>query len=591
MRLKSFELLPKGPGGWGTGVLEFGDFLTILHGPNGSGKTPLLKAIMFALGYSVELPEEVLHHCASTRLRMTSDGGEVQIERALGSDVAATVTRGNKRTSCDSERKLSDAVLDLLAVPQRTLTDKAQKASPLYMSVFAPTFWVDQDLGWRSTYVPPKNRNFLNDQEEEIHRLVLGLPEKRVFVDKDELSTQKQRVAGLEERIQAKRSSLEARIKDGEGIDADALVELEKQREQLQRELERNNDGIESLRSSAEQFDGPIEAQLRVCSEIDSRASALRRQLAQLQKVNEQLTGEAEILGLNAVSADAFRSFCGLEGCRLFKNSEMSYGRRLLFLKDQTKDLEGSADGLKAEIDRLQAQLAHEKKAVEALQAQKRKAIEQRGHEALASAVAMIGQSLASVELKIARSKHFAEDRLEFDRLIATRSKEEEKLESLKSRAAKTDNRDLGRVRTLLEATLQKWIKILNTQNVPPPTVDDQLRISFGTKRFTESSAQSGSTRTRIVLAWHAAKLETSLEVGGHHPPLLVLDAPKQHELAEADLERYAAELRAVSKRHVPGIQVVLAVSDLFVRPAKGDAVWEPTFKSDGEGRYLGVAE
>lgn len=63
VRLHTFQYLPRGPHGWGSRVLPFGQMFTAVQGPNGTGKTPLIKGIIQGLGHEVELPPDVLARC------------------------------------------------------------------------------------------------------------------------------------------------------------------------------------------------------------------------------------------------------------------------------------------------------------------------------------------------------------------------------------------------------------------------------------------------------------------------------------------------------------------------------------------------
>ena len=60
VRLESFQYLPRDADGWGSRLLHFGDMFTAVQGPNGSGKTPIMKGVMQGLGHEVELPPDVL---------------------------------------------------------------------------------------------------------------------------------------------------------------------------------------------------------------------------------------------------------------------------------------------------------------------------------------------------------------------------------------------------------------------------------------------------------------------------------------------------------------------------------------------------
>ena len=108
--------------------------------------------------------------------------------------------------------------------------------------------------------------------------------------------------------------------------------------------------------------------------------------------------------------------------------------------------------------------------------------------------------------------------------------------------------------------------------------------------KFAATTHQSGSTRTRIVLAFHAALLQVSLARGGNHPGWLLFDAPRQHELADDDLKTYVERLRALSDTYSGPFQIVLAIADLAVAPNNSDVVWAPKFLSEEDGRFLGPA-
>jgi hypothetical protein len=135
---------------------------------------------------------------------------------------------------------------------------------------------------------------------------------------------------------------------------------------------------------------------------------------------------------------------------------------------------------------------------------------------------------------------------------------------------------------------MEKWLRILNTQNLDsPPVISEHFELYFGETKFNAGSWQSGSTRTRIVLAFHAAVFETSVEVGGNHPGFLILDAPKQHELAEEDFNAYTTELRKLCRKS--SFQLIFAVSDMSFSTQPGDVVWRPTFGTREQPRYFGL--
>jgi len=120
---------------------------------------------------------------------------------------------------------------------------------------------------------------------------------------------------------------------------------------------------------------------------------------------------------------------------------------------------------------------------------------------------------------------------------------------------------------------------------------DDDFTLFVDDAKFATTTHQSGSTRTRIVLAFHAALLEVSLARGGNHPGWLLFDAPKQHELSQTDFDAYAELLQMIAARYPGRVQVVFSVADLKTQFQAGDEVWQPTFTVDGNPRFLGPIE
>ena len=70
MRLISIEMNPRGQNGWSSSKLTFGNQITSLYAPNGSGKTPIIQSIVFCLGYLVTYRKDVIEKCSSVKLNL-----------------------------------------------------------------------------------------------------------------------------------------------------------------------------------------------------------------------------------------------------------------------------------------------------------------------------------------------------------------------------------------------------------------------------------------------------------------------------------------------------------------------------------------
>jgi len=145
--------------------------------------------------------------------------------------------------------------------------------------------------------------------------------------------------------------------------------------------------------------------------------------------------------------------------------------------------------------------------------------------------------------------------------------------------------------RQMLSDAMQQWLITLGTQNTKAAYFDDDFTLFVDGAKFATTTHQSGSTRTRIVLAFHAALLEVSLVRGGNHPGWLLFDAPKQHELSQTDFDAYTERLQMIAARYPGRVQVVFSVADLKTQFQAGDEVWQPTFTIDGKPRFLGPVE
>jgi hypothetical protein len=117
---------------------------------------------------------------------------------------------------------------------------------------------------------------------------------------------------------------------------------------------------------------------------------------------------------------------------------------------------------------------------------------------------------------------------------------------------------------------------------------DDDFILYVDGSKFATTTHQSGSTCTRIVLAFHAALLEVSLARGGNHPGWLLFDAPKQHELSQTDFDAYTDRLLLLATKHPGRVQMVFSVADLKTQFQSGDEVWMPRFTMEGNLRFLG---
>lgn len=588
-RLQSFQYLPRGADGWGSRLLHFGDMFTAVQGPNGTGKTPIIKGVLQGLGHEVELPPDVLARCEFAQTTLLVDGRVVALTRRLGDDFEIRVDDGPDQQVFTGQADYAKWFTGLFTREQRTLTTKQNQQAEMYATVLLPALWVDQDHGWTTDYWTPANRNFIQDQREEVIRFLVGLPSRHPFRARTEFDAAKEALERNDRAIDMQRFIVE-RLRTNEQLADNEEPGLVERRVQLRRELDANSGAIEALRSVAAFYDraiGILEAQR---DELTGRVGALTKQKGQLSLVLSELDGEEDILTANVQATDLLRQFCGREGCQMFATSERSFGRSLLFLKDQIKDLKASDRDLSRDVESVGQQVARIEAALEAKRIEREQAVNASPQAEVVGKLNALTKEFVDVELRLAKVQQYAAERQKFERLLDQREQ---------AAAAVAETRPTGvrgasaanDVRQMLSDAMQQWLITLGTQNTKAARFDDDFILYVDDAKFATTTHQSGSTRTRIVLAFHAALLEVSLARGGNHPGWLLFDAPKQHELSQADFDAYTDRLQVIAAKYPGHVQVVFSVADLRTQLQAGDEVWEPTFTVDGKPRFLGPVE
>src|SRR5262249_15960715 len=153
--------------------------------------------------------------------------------------------------------------------------------SELYVNVLIPAVAVDQDHGWTSDYWTPANRNFIQDQRQEVIRFLVGLPARHPFRSRNEYDTARESLERTEHAIEMQRFILE-RLQKDERLSEEQEPHLLERKAQLSRELEANNEVIEVIRSTAAFFDREISALEAQRDQLVVRESRLARQKGQL---------------------------------------------------------------------------------------------------------------------------------------------------------------------------------------------------------------------------------------------------------------------------------------------------------------------
>jgi hypothetical protein len=259
-------------------------------------------------------------------------------------------------------------------------------------------------------------------------------------------------------------------------------------------------------------------------------------------------------------------------------------------LKDQLKDFETGASQAQRQLALLQAQLEGANVALQQAVDAKRASLGRSTGDTAVEDVRALSTELADIQQRIARIQLVASERTKLESLVESEARATAAVADLRpTGGARRDNSRLLDVRAVLAEKVSEWVVALRTPNVGAISIDEELRLSINNERFTPQSSHSGSTRTRIVLALHAAVIETSHILNGNHPKLLVLDAPKQHELNADDLAAFVQKFYRLFSTGDRPVQLVLSATDASVVPSEClDAVWEPQFPGPDGLHYLG---
>jgi|SRR5664280_2532095 len=90
-------------------------------------------------------------------------------------------------------------------------------------------------------------------------------------------------------------------------------------------------------------------------------------------------------------------------------------------------------------------------------------------------------------------------------------------------------------------------------------------------------------------LPFLAAKM-SFFTIRGYHPPFLILDTPKQHELHAADLGAFVQRFEKMIAQGKKLFQLIIgATEEDFTTNAASCKFWRPKFGTVEEPRFLGI--
>lgn len=588
MRLKSLQVEPLGEGGWESPLLELGHRTTMLFAANGSGKSPVVRMLASALGFPNTFRAEILEKCSAVVLHAEVDGKPLTIRRALevkNGDFYATIDFDGAQTAHYSEASFSVTLFQLLGLqPPRLVSNKGTEAQP-YISTLLPLFYLIQGHGYSAAYRAPSS--FIADQFAEMVRFAFGLNPKHSFEVKKSLIDEKHALEAQTRKIVAAERVLEYQSRGLDDSDANYTT-LQLRSQNLARQIDGLRESVDSkgtasstLTELLRQKDAQIQARQLELFELQTR-------VAGIEAIRAEIDGEVNTLGLNEEALGVFKSFyeiCRVPNCGLFLGSSESYGKNLLYLKDQIKDLERNSQRAEIRAEQLTERL-------EDLRAERQTLIENiespstSGVDQLVTAVQSLTKQLVSVQSELARISGLKDERSKLFKLERERERIQDRIDGL-TNSGRADHA-FNELRRKLRDLTVKWMDMLDTTSVSRNVeIDLNLRFTFGGETLeTIGSGGTSSTTSRLVLAIHAALLEAYLADETRPFRFLILDTPKQDELHTADLARYLTELEKMCEAN--DAQLLFSSTEYEHPTAKQDKRWLPSYRGPEKPMYLG---
>ncbi|MDB0510598.1 hypothetical protein LBW60_17420, partial [Ralstonia solanacearum] len=527
----------------------------------------------------------ILEKCNAVVLHAESEGKPLTIRRVIGAkniEFYATIDFDGELTEHHSEGSFSIALFNLLGLkPPRLVSNKGEEAQP-YISTLLPVFYLIQGYGYSAAYRSPNP--FIEDQFSEMVRFAFGLNPKHSYEVKKNLIEEKSALEAQTRKIVAAQRVFEFQSR---GID-----DSEAQQAALQRTAEDLTRQIDALRASVDAKGTASSTLTELLRQKDLQIRArqlelfdLQNRVASIETIRAEIDGEVKTLGLNEEARRVFTSFqeiCRMPNCGLFLGSTESYGKNLLYLKDQIKDLERNSLRAEIRVEQLQEHLqelgAERRTLVDNLDSPTTSGVDQ-----LVTAVQALTKQLVDVQSELGRIAALRDERSKLFKLERERDRIQDRIDGL-SNTGRADN-DFNKLRLTLRELTVKWMQTLVTQNVSTNIdIDLNLRFTFGGE--TLEVIGGGSTTIRLVLAIHAALFEAYLSDQSRPFRFLILDTPKQEELHTADLAQYLTELERVCEAN--NAQLLFSSTEYDHPTAPNDQRWLPTYRGPDKPMYLG---
>ncbi|KXI28385.1 hypothetical protein [Paraglaciecola hydrolytica] len=587
MKLVSLTVIGRGVTGWGTEELFFAKSITQLYGANGSGKTPLVQTIAFCLGYSCIFRDDIYSHCQCAKLKVFIKSKPYELERKYSSDFEVLVKEptGTKQTFF-KEGDYSRFLFELLGYEFPQLVTNSNSFTHPYLSTILPLFYLDQDIGYGDFYNSPGS-NFIKDQFIESVRLSINMPAKNSFDQRKSAIDAKKLVEKADQKVHRFKAIYEDTLK-GTDIGSVSVQEIDNQIESLKSKINKIKSSQNLKLDATDSIDKLISSKMSQIRELQQEISFLESKCSSISSIRSEIEVEINTLSLNEEAKRIFMSFseiCSVDGCGLFLGSSESYGKNLLYLKDQIKDLVFNAESSELKIKILKNELQAHFDDIDRLNLARENTEKDEGLSALVEAIHMTLAEIISLEIKKREIENLSEIE---EKYLAAERERDIALNRQDSLSSSPNKSSLGLIRfkSNLTQSISTWIKTINTKNVPDDVnLLDEFKATFGGEKL---SAFKGSTKLRVVLSYHAALFEEIIKCNKRGIRFLILDTPRQHDISAEDLNQFIKALKILADKE--DIQIVFSTTEYKYKKGANDIDWVPKYDdpSFDQTMYLG---
>ena len=331
-----------------------------------------------------------------------------------------------------------------------------------------------------------------------------NLPAKNSFNKKKTIIDAKRTVERLDKKIHRLKGLYNDALNESD-IGNLTIIEIDNQINLLKSKIEDIKSSQNLKLDVTDNIDRLISSKMTQIRILKEELSTLESKCASITSIRSEIEIEINTLSLNEEARKVFKSFadiCAVDGCGLFLGSSESYGKNLLYLKDQIKDLEISNISSEKRIAVIKAELKTHLDDIETLNKERTDALEDDSINSLIESVHISLSEIVALEIKKREIESINE--LEEKYLLVERERDIaiNKQESL-GKGINKSSLELVRFQSNIKDSISRWKNIINTKNVSDSiALYDEFKATFGSEKLSQLK---GSTKLRVVLAYHAA--------------------------------------------------------------------------------------